>query len=202
MQLRRHVDGISEPAIRQRSLSVLPHPANPNGLASPLPDGARADHPELPVRNVEHIRGRRFPLRLHSEDEDVSPHPCIHAVLVTRRIKLPCAEAPEHKFRMLAGPCPPLGRARRAVRSPAQPVWRPIATAGQVEPGGVVLRDGSLAGTGGWIFTRGNDRRLTTSSGSRAGQERRRMARHEADGRDAAAAARGPAAARRPYCSW
>ena len=36
----------------------------------------------------------------------------------------------------------------------------------------------------------------------RPGQERRRMARHETDGRDAAAAARDPAAARRAYCSW
>jgi hypothetical protein len=29
----------------------------------------------------------------------------------------------------------------------------------------VVLRDGNLAGTGDWILTRSNDRRLTTSSG-------------------------------------
>lgn len=34
--------------------------------------------------------------------------------------------------------------------------------AGQVEPGGVTLRDGNLAGTGDWIVTRRNDRRLVT----------------------------------------
>ena len=31
----------------------------------------------------------------------------------------------------------------------------------------MVLRDGSLAGTGDWILTRSNDRRLTTSGSSR-----------------------------------
>jgi hypothetical protein len=48
---------------------------------------------------------------------------------------------------------------------PAQPVWCPITTAGQVKPGGTVLRDGNLAGAGDWILTRSNDRRPTTSSG-------------------------------------
>jgi len=38
--------------------------------------------------------------------------------------------------------------------------------AGQVEPGGVTLRDGNLAGTGDWVLTRRNDRRLRTSGGT------------------------------------
>jgi conjugative relaxase-like TrwC/TraI family protein len=38
-------------------------------------------------------------------------------------------------------------------------------TAGQVEPGGVSLHDGNLAGVGDWILTRRNDRRLQTSGG-------------------------------------
>jgi len=37
--------------------------------------------------------------------------------------------------------------------------------AGQVEPGGVRLRDGNLAGTGDWIVTRINDRRLGVFGG-------------------------------------
>jgi hypothetical protein len=39
------------------------------------------------------------------------------------------------------------------------------AAAGQVEPGGIVLHDGNLAGTGDWIVTRRNNRRLVTSGG-------------------------------------
>jgi conjugative relaxase-like TrwC/TraI family protein len=38
-------------------------------------------------------------------------------------------------------------------------------TAGQVEPGGITLHDGNLAGTGDWIVTRRNHRRLRTSTG-------------------------------------
>jgi conjugative relaxase-like TrwC/TraI family protein len=38
-------------------------------------------------------------------------------------------------------------------------------TAGQVEPGGVALRDGNLAGTGDWIVTRDNQRRLSMHRG-------------------------------------
>jgi hypothetical protein len=37
------------------------------------------------------------------------------------------------------------------------------AAAGQVEPGGIALHDGNLAGTGDWIVTRRNNRRLATS---------------------------------------
>lgn len=37
--------------------------------------------------------------------------------------------------------------------------------AGQVEPGGIALRDGNLAGVGDWIVTRRNVRRLVTSGG-------------------------------------
>jgi conjugative relaxase-like TrwC/TraI family protein len=36
---------------------------------------------------------------------------------------------------------------------------------GQVEPGGVALHDGNTAGTGDWIMTRSNNRRLRTSGG-------------------------------------
>jgi hypothetical protein len=38
-------------------------------------------------------------------------------------------------------------------------------TAGQVEADGVVLRDGNLAGTGEWIITRRNDRRMSVYGG-------------------------------------
>jgi conjugative relaxase-like TrwC/TraI family protein len=38
-------------------------------------------------------------------------------------------------------------------------------TAGQVEPDGITLHDGNLAGTGDWIVTRRNNRRLITSGG-------------------------------------
>jgi conjugative relaxase-like TrwC/TraI family protein len=38
-------------------------------------------------------------------------------------------------------------------------------TAGQVEPGGVQLRDGNLAGQGDWIVTRDNQRRLSLFGG-------------------------------------
>ena len=38
-------------------------------------------------------------------------------------------------------------------------------TAGQVEPGGVTLRDGNRAGAGDWIVTRQNDRRLPACGG-------------------------------------
>jgi conjugative relaxase-like TrwC/TraI family protein len=37
--------------------------------------------------------------------------------------------------------------------------------AGQVEPGGVALHDGNIAGAGDWIVTRRNDRRLRTCGG-------------------------------------
>jgi conjugative relaxase-like TrwC/TraI family protein len=37
--------------------------------------------------------------------------------------------------------------------------------AGQVEPGGITLRDGNQAGTGDWIVTRHNDRRLSVLGG-------------------------------------
>ena len=39
------------------------------------------------------------------------------------------------------------------------------AAAGQVEPGGVQLRDGTLAGRGDWIVTRQNNRRLAVHGG-------------------------------------
>ena len=38
-------------------------------------------------------------------------------------------------------------------------------SAGQVEPGGITLHDGNLAGAGDWIVTRRNDRRLRTHGG-------------------------------------
>jgi conjugative relaxase-like TrwC/TraI family protein len=38
-------------------------------------------------------------------------------------------------------------------------------SAGQVEPGGITLADGNLAGRGDWILTRRNDRRLTLCAG-------------------------------------
>lgn len=37
--------------------------------------------------------------------------------------------------------------------------------AGQVEPGGTALHDGNLAGTGDWIVTRDNNRRLPVNGG-------------------------------------
>jgi hypothetical protein len=37
--------------------------------------------------------------------------------------------------------------------------------AGRVEPGGIALHDGNVAGTGDWIVTRRNCRRLVTSGG-------------------------------------
>lgn len=94
--LRSRVDGRGKPAIGERPGGVLAHPADPDGGACPLADDAGADHPELPLRNVEHVIRRRFPLHLHREDEHVSPDSLLHAVFVTCRIELPRAEAPEH----------------------------------------------------------------------------------------------------------
>jgi hypothetical protein len=75
-------------------------PADPHRPACPLPDGARADHPEFPVRNVEHVIGCRFSLSLYRKNKNVSPDPYILALFVACRIKLPGAEPPEHKLRM------------------------------------------------------------------------------------------------------
>lgn len=64
----------------------------------------------------------------------------------------------------------------------------------------MVLRDGNLAGTGGWILTRSNDRRLTTSSG------RDWVKNGDAwlvTGLTAGTPPQPrPVTARRPYCSW
>jgi hypothetical protein len=66
--LRRWVDGLGKPAISERSHAALAHPADHDRVACPLADDARAGHPERPLRDVEHVIGRRFPLHLHRED--------------------------------------------------------------------------------------------------------------------------------------
>ena len=75
--------------MRERSRGVLTHPADSDGLARLLTDGVRPGYPELPVRDVEHVIGRRFPLRLHGEDKDVSPDPGIYALFVEGRHQTP-----------------------------------------------------------------------------------------------------------------
>lgn len=63
-------------------------------------------------------------------------------------------------------------------------------------------RDGNLAGTGDWILTHSNDRRLTTSSGRDWVKNGDAWLVTRLTAGMPATAARDPVTARRPYCSW
>lgn len=117
--VRCGVDCVGKLAIGDWPRGVPADPADPDCLACPLPDGARAGYPELPARNVEHVIGGGVLLGLHRENKHISPHPRIHAVFVACRIELPGAEAPEHQLRVpFLGPALQEGRALDLDRRP------------------------------------------------------------------------------------
>jgi hypothetical protein len=70
------------------------------------------------------------------------------------------------KADMLAGKVTLMAAARTAtVTGLSAQARADRVAAGQVEPDGVVLHDGNLAGRGDWITTRRNDRRMSTCGG-------------------------------------